>query len=54
MLKYGFFTSLLDHNSIPILETIIEYLCFLLEYDEHYSNELGGHVPPIKRKWIEN
>ena len=36
------------------METIVEYLAFMLEYDEHYCNELGAHVPALRRKWCEN
>ena len=37
-----------------MMDNIVEYLAFMLEYDENYCNELGSHNPIIKRKWIEN
>lgn len=55
MLRFGMFTSYFcNDESISLMETIVEYLAFLLEYDENYCNELGAHLPPLKRKWIQN
>jgi len=55
MLRFGIFTSYFcNHESNSLMETIVEYLAFLLEYDENYCNELGAHLPPLKRKWIQN
>ena len=43
-----------DEESVALMENIVEYLAFMLEYDENYCNELGVHLPVLKRKWIEN
>lgn len=55
MLRFGIFTSYFgDEESVSLMETIVEYLAFMLEYDENYFNELGAHMPVLKRKWTEN
>ena len=55
MLRFGMFSSCFDDKeSIALMETIVEYLAFMLEYDENYCNELGAHVPALRRKWCEN
>lgn len=55
MLRFGMFSSYFDDKeSIALMETIVEYLAFMLEYDENYCNELGAHVPVLRRKWTEN
>lgn len=54
MLKFGMFTSHIDDRSIGLLETILRYLSFILEYDGAYFQELQIHVPPLIRRYIEN
>jgi hypothetical protein len=36
------------------METIVEYLCFILEYDEAYCNELAASQPWLLRHWVTN
>ena len=41
MLKFGMFSG--EKSDQALLESIIEYLSFMLEYEENYCNELGWH-----------
>ena len=40
MLKFGYFTFYFSSKSNLELELCIDYLCYLLEFDEDYFREL--------------
>jgi hypothetical protein len=55
MLRFGLFTSHSgDEEARKQMETIVEYLCFILEYDEAYCNELAASQPWLLRHWVTN
>ncbi len=37
-----------------MMETILRYLCLILEYDEDYNRELGSQAPVLRRAFQEN
>ena len=53
MLRFGLFTTYISEQSKVQMESIIDNLSFLLEFDDNYFREIYSNNPPLKRNYIE-
>ena len=53
MLKFGLFTDYVNKDSKIVMEKIIGYLIFFLEFDENYFKEIYSNNPPLKRSYTD-